>query len=121
MSYTIPGERMYSIADSLRDEGIEIGRREGHDEGLEQGLEQGLEKGRVQGLEQGREQGMEQGRVVESRRVLLRLLAKRFDLTDDDRALIAHCSDIEELEAAAELLVEPEATKDAVIELLRNR
>lgn len=97
LSYTIPGERMYSIADSLRDEGIEIGRREGRDEGLEQ------------------------GRVVESRRVLLRLLAKRFDLTDDDRALVAHCSVIGNLEAATELLVEPEATKNAVLELLHFR
>ena len=52
---------------------------------------------------------------------MVRLLAKRFDLTDDDRALIAHCSDIDNLEAAAELLVEPEATKAAVLELLHSR
>ena len=97
MSYTIPGEPMYSIADSLRDEGIELGK--------EQGLKQGLEQGRVQEL----------------RRVLVRQLGKRFGLTDDDRALVADCADIEDLEAAAERLVEPEATKDTVLGLLRKR
>ena len=93
MSYTIPGEPMYSIADSLRDEGIEIGFRKGRNE----------------------------GRVEEIRRVLLRQLEKRFDLTDKDRGLVTACTDIDNLEAAAELLIEPDATIDAVLELLQAR
>ena len=80
---------MYSIADSLRDEGIE--------------------------------QGIEQGRVEESQRILLRLLKKRFGLAESERAAVSRCTDTDNLEAAAERLVEPEATKDTVLGLLRNR
>lgn len=92
MEYTIDGEPMYSIADSLRDEGMELGRR----------------------------QGLEQGRVEESRRILLRQLEKRFGLTQVERDLVADCAEIENLEAAADLLVQPEAEKEAVLRLLQS-
>jgi hypothetical protein len=79
---------MYSIADSLRDEGIE--------------------------------QGIEQGRVAESQRILLRLLEKRFGLTESERALVANCADTDRLEEAADLLVAPDASKASVLRLLQS-
>ena len=56
---------MYGIADSLRDEGIELGRRE----------------------------GIELGRVKESQRILIRRLEKRFGLTESERAAVTTCAD----------------------------
>lgn len=92
MEYTIEGERMYSIADSLRDEGIELGRRE----------------------------GIELGRVEESQRILLRQLEKRFGLTESERALVMNCAETDRLETAADLLVDPDPSKDSVLRLLQS-
>jgi hypothetical protein len=84
MEYTIEGERMYSIADSLRDEGIE------------------------------------QGRVEESQRILLRQLEKRFGLTESERTALTKCTDTDKLEAAADLLVDPDPSKESVLRLLES-
>ena len=88
MEYTIEGERMYSIADSLRDEGIQ--------------------------------QGIEQGRVEESQRILLRQLEKRFGLTESERAAVTMCTDTAKLESAADLLVDPDPSKESVLSLLQS-
>ena len=49
---------MYSIADKLRDEGLEKGRQRILEEGLEQGLERGLERGKRETVVRAGKQGL---------------------------------------------------------------
>jgi hypothetical protein len=55
-----------TIAEDLIEKGLEKGRKEGRKEGLEEGLEKG------------REEGLEKGEMRNQRRMLVRLLRKRF-------------------------------------------
>jgi uncharacterized protein DUF4351 len=55
-------------------EGVKQGLEEGVKQGLEEGVKQGLEEGVKQGLEEGVKQGLEQG----ERKLLLRMLRRRF-------------------------------------------
>jgi flagellar biosynthesis/type III secretory pathway protein FliH len=105
------GTRMRSIADSLREEGMMTGLEQGLTQGIEQGLTQGIE----QGLTQGREQGLEQGKAD----VLVRLLRRRFGLTEEEEAIVRDCHDAERLDEAAEACVDPEAGKDEILALLK--
>jgi len=69
-------------------------------EGLEKGIEQGLEKGIEQGLEKGMEQGLERGVLTDKRAVLVRLLSRRFSLSETERQRIESCDDRDALDAA---------------------
>jgi predicted transposase/invertase (TIGR01784 family) len=51
-------DTMYSIADKLRDEGLEKGRQRILEEGLEQGLERGLERGKRETVVRAGKQGL---------------------------------------------------------------
>lgn len=68
---------------------------------IEEGKVLGLKQGLEQGHEQGLEQGLEQGRVIQ-RRTVLKILRRRFTLTDDDVVTfadqLAHIRNIELLE-----------------------
>jgi flagellar biosynthesis/type III secretory pathway protein FliH len=59
-------EKMQTIADMLRQEGME--------KGMEKGLEMGIIKGREEGREEGLEKGMEKGREE----LLWKLISKKF-------------------------------------------
>lgn len=62
----------------------------------------GLEEGKVEGRAEGRAEGQAEGKAREAAKlVLLFLSARGLDVTDDVRARITGCSDIETLEAWA--------------------
>jgi hypothetical protein len=62
--------------------------------------------------------GREEGRVTEKQDVLIRLLTRKFGLTDAERQLIEATDDTAALDAALDELVVAE-TKEAVLEKLR--
>ncbi|MEX2444988.1 MAG: hypothetical protein WD492_15410 [Alkalispirochaeta sp.] len=84
------GQRMRSIADALREEGLELG--------ITQGLEKGLEQGKAD--------------------VLVRLLRHRFGLTTEEEAIVRECHDAERLDEAVDAFADPEAGKDEILALL---
>ncbi|MGM0675574.1 MAG: hypothetical protein ACQETQ_12845 [Spirochaetota bacterium] len=61
--------------------------------------------------------GREEGRVTEKQDVLIRLLSRKFGLTDAERQRIRGVEDTERLDAALDELVVAE-TKEAVLEKL---
>ncbi|MED7923074.1 hypothetical protein SMD20_02420 [Nonomuraea sp. LP-02] len=62
----------------------------------------GLEEGKVEGRAEGRAEGQAEGKAREAAKlVLLFLSARGLDVTDDVRARITGCSDVEMLEAWA--------------------
>jgi hypothetical protein len=62
------------IVETWRRKAIEEGVKQGLEEGVKQGLEEGVKQGLEEGVKQGLQQGLEQG----ERKVLLRLLRRRF-------------------------------------------
>ena len=66
----------------------------------------------------GREEGRQEGRVIEKQDVLIRLLSRKFGLTDAERQLIQATDDTAALDAALDELVVAER-KEAVLEKLR--
>ncbi|TVQ28533.1 MAG: hypothetical protein EA382_01815 [Spirochaetaceae bacterium] len=59
-----------------------------------------LAEGRTEGLKQGLEQGMEKGSLQRSREVLIRLVNRKFGLTDAERERVMVCDDQNALDAA---------------------
>jgi flagellar biosynthesis/type III secretory pathway protein FliH len=90
----------------------EAGRRQYHDS--EEDLMTYAEK-----LEtKGREEGREEGRVAGKQDVLMRLLSRKFDVSDAERETIRGMEDPDRLDAALDELVVAE-TKEAVLEKLK--
>ncbi|TVR89867.1 MAG: hypothetical protein EA428_09470 [Spirochaetaceae bacterium] len=76
----------------------------------QEGLKQGLE----QGIEQGIEQGLNEGLVT----ALLRLVERKFSVTEAERERIRAVSDPDKLQAALDEIIEPGATLDSVLKHL---
>ena len=75
-------------------------QKEGLKKGMEQGLEKGLEQGRDEGLKAGRDEGLKAGIRDGRRSALLDLLTLRgLSLTPEQRARIAACEDLDQLNA----------------------
>ena len=66
----------------------------------------------------GREEGREEGRVIEKQDVLIRLLSRKFDLSDAERESIRGVEDPDRLDAALDEFAVAE-TKQAVLEKLK--
>ena len=64
-----------SMADVLREQGIEQGIEQGKAEGIEQGIEQG----KAEGIEQGKAKGIEQGKTRAKQEAVIKLLQFRFN------------------------------------------
>jgi hypothetical protein len=79
-----------TVFDDLRDEGL----REGIEKGIEKGREEGLQKGREEGRERGLEEGMVQGRAAS---VLELLATRQVEVSDEHRARIRECKDVDQL------------------------
>jgi flagellar biosynthesis/type III secretory pathway protein FliH len=75
---------------------------------LEEGLAKGKEEGLQQGLQEGLQQGLQQGRseaVSSQRRTILRILQRRFQLSNDDVVRFAEqLARINDLEQLAQLI-----------------
>ncbi|MFA7568232.1 MAG: Rpn family recombination-promoting nuclease/putative transposase [Alkalispirochaeta sp.] len=84
------GKRMRSIADAMREDWLV--------KGIEQGLEQGFERGKAD--------------------VLVRLLRRRFGLSEEEEAVVRGCRDVERLDEAAERCVDLDVSKDEILSLL---
>jgi hypothetical protein len=69
-------------------------------------------------MTRGREEGRQEGRVTDKQDVLIRLLTRKFGLTDAERQRIRGVEDTAALDAALDELVVAE-TKEAVLEKLR--
>ncbi|TVQ18486.1 MAG: hypothetical protein EA382_17650 [Spirochaetaceae bacterium] len=65
-----------------------------------------LAEGRNEGLKQGLEQGLEQGSLQRSREVLIRLVNRKFGLTDAERERIMACEDQSALDAALDEILD---------------
>ena len=86
ISYNYPGgDEMKSVADVLR----------------ERGMEEGLQKGRAA--------------------LLARQLSRRFTLSEAEEELVRNCRNTDRIEAAADLLLEPTATKGQIIDILSTK
>jgi len=83
------GDMIMTLAEKLRNEGLE----KGLEKGLEQGLEKGLEQGREQGLEKGLEQGREQG-LVEGIEFAVNI---KFGDSDDCKSVITKIKSIKDI------------------------
>jgi hypothetical protein len=64
--------------------------------------------------ERGLKKGLERGKAD----VLVRLIRRRFGLTEEEEAIVRECHDAERLDEAAEACVDPEAGKDEILALL---
>jgi hypothetical protein len=71
-------------------------------------------EGVEEGLQQGREQGAQEGSLQRSRDVLIRLLERKFGLTDRERERISACGDQGALDAALDEILDAE-TKAQVL------
>jgi hypothetical protein len=65
--------------------------------------------------EEGMMTGLEQGKAD----VLVRLLRRRFGLTEEEEAVVRDCHDAERLDEAADAFADPEVGKDQILALLR--
>ncbi|MCH2558151.1 MAG: Rpn family recombination-promoting nuclease/putative transposase [Alcanivorax sp.] len=74
--------------------------------------EQQRREGVLQGVAQGREQGLEQGRAVEARRLLGRLLARRFGPVSDHIQARLEAADTDQLELWIERLLDVNTLDD---------
>jgi predicted transposase YdaD len=72
----------------------------------------------TRGREKGRHEGREEGRVADKQDVLIRLLSRKFDLSDAERERIRGVEDPDRLDAALDEFVVAE-TKQAVLEKLK--
>ena len=70
-----------------------------------------------EGLTKGRTEGRVEGALAERRDVLIRLLEKKFDLTQDDRALVEQTDDLDRLAAALDEILFAES-KEQVLDKL---
>jgi predicted transposase YdaD len=74
-------------------------------EGRQKGMEEGMEKGR----EEGREEGMEKGRIVEARRMLLRMGRQRFGEPDAKTVTVLNqLQVVEQIEALGDKILDSE-------------
>ena len=78
----------------------------------------GREEGREEGRQEGREEGREQGRVADKQDVLIRLLSRKFGVSNAERESIRGVEDPDRLDAALDEFVVAE-TKEAVLEKLK--
>lgn len=86
----------HDIVENWRREAIQEGVEQGIAQGVEQGLKQGIEQGLKQGVEQGLQRGLDQG----ERKLLLRLLRRRFGANVDaevERRVVAASAEQVEL------------------------
>ena len=68
--------------------------------------------------EKGREEGLERGRGEGKAALLARQLNRRFGLSPDEMAEVRECRDTNRIESAADLLFEPDVTKEQILRLL---
>ena len=92
---------MKSVADVIRERGMEEGMRQGIERGRDEGLQQGVEKGQAA--------------------LLARQLSRRFTLSEAEEELVRNCRNTDRIEAAADLLLEPTATKGQIIDILSTK
>lgn len=100
---------MPTIAEQLRQEGMQ--------EGMQQGIQQGMEQGIQQGVQQGMQQGMQQGELHGKRKILLKLMDRKFSLTAADASLIHSVEDPALLDQALEAVLFAQG-KDEILCLL---
>ncbi|MGF1656286.1 MAG: Rpn family recombination-promoting nuclease/putative transposase [Verrucomicrobiales bacterium] len=84
-------DKAMTLAEQLKDEGLQQGLEQGLEKGLERGLEQGLE----QGLARGREEGFEKGVLIGQIRSLQEILHE--PLTPEVALFQMHCDALREL------------------------
>ena len=75
---------------------------------LREGRLKGREEGHQEGREEGRQEGRREGELQDKRAVLLRLLSRKFTVTDEDRGRVLSCDDPEALDAALDEIVTAE-------------
>jgi hypothetical protein len=75
------------------------------------------EKLKKEGIEEGLEKGIEEGKIQEKQQVLIRLLSKKYSLTEQDKQHISSISDPDKLDLALDEIVVAE-TKEQVLKLL---
>ena len=65
-------------------------------------------------IQEGRQKGLERGELQDKQHVLIRLLTKRFSLSDPERERVEACEDRDALDAALDEIVVAES-KEAVL------
>ena len=76
---------------------------------------------RERGMEEGMRQGIERGRDEGQAALLTRQLSRRFTLSEAEEELVRNCRNTDRIEAAADLLLEPAATKAEIMAVLSER
>ncbi|NEO15951.1 MULTISPECIES: Rpn family recombination-promoting nuclease/putative transposase [unclassified Moorena] len=88
---------MYSVNQTLIQEGRQEGLEQGRQEGLQQGLEQGRQEGLQQGLEQGRQEGQQAGEQAGIQKVVKQMKAAGLSLKDIAQYTGLSMDDIDQL------------------------
>jgi len=77
------------------------------------------DKYRNEGRTQGRSEGHSEGVLNDRHEMLIRLLTKKFGLTDEERALIESCDDLDRLAAAIDAFVDADSKEHVLAKLRR--
>ena len=67
---------------------------------LAQSMDELIEQGKEEGIAQGKEEGREEGELLDKQKVLVRLMDKRFGLTEEETAIIMAETSREKLDQA---------------------
>ena len=76
-----------------------------------------FETARFEGRLEGKIEGIQEGEIKKSQQTLIKLLSKKFGLTDDEIALIKKCNIIEKLDFAIDDFVFAENKSDVLVKL----
>ena len=68
-------------------------------------IEQGVEKGVIQGIEKGVIQGIERGELIDKKNVLIKLISKKFEVSDQEKITIRETDSPELLDAALDVIL----------------
>lgn len=71
------------------------------------------------GMKRGLEQGMEEGKIEDKQQILIRLLRKKFSLTEKEETLIEENNNLNELDSAIDAILTAE-TKEEILSFLKQ-
>lgn len=65
-----------------------------------------IEKGKIEGIAAGKAEGKAEGILLEKQETLIRLLERKFGITDAERAQVSGCRDTDKLTAALDEILD---------------
>lgn len=110
-------EYIFSTVDIELDELEEIARKGGI-EGMPSLAERLETKGREEGIQIGEQRGELKGKIERSQELLIKLIGKKYGITESEKAFIKSVTDLDKLDKATEAILS-EDNKETLLDLLR--